>query len=220
MTFALALASVKAFRQRGERKAELGEELPLCGLAGPQVGAMRGGGIDQRAHRLRWQLHLLFYRCQLLIKLGNTCGSLFFLSGNAAELRQQRLPALVVVVDDKRGGDGGELVIQCQRRIPAGGANQDQIRHLCSDRFRAGFADIKASDVARFRHISPLAQEPLGVGHAVVRRGGAAGDHRRVNGQQRTGEGYAGRDNARRFVFQRVYAAAVGNLARPVGGLG
>ena len=219
MAFALTLAGVEPSGQGGLRKPKLLQELPLRGLAGPQVGAVGRGGIHHGANRLWWQLNLLFHRCQLFIKLGDTRGGLLFLAGHATKLSQQRLPAFIVVVDDKRWGDGRELVVQRQRRITAGSAYQDQIRHLCGNRFGARFADIQPGEFTRFCHIAPLAQKSLAVGDAVIRRGGSAGNHRRINRQQGAGEGDAGGDDAGWFLFQRMDAVAVGYLTRPVSGM-
>ena len=92
-----------------------------------------------------------------------------------------------VSVDDKRWGDGGELIVQRQRGIPAGSADQNQIRHLRGDRFGARLADVQPRNLALFRNITPLAQKALRIRHAVVRRGRAAGNDRRVNRQQGAG---------------------------------
>ncbi len=148
---------------------------------------MRGGGVDDGVHRLRRQRHLLFHLRELFIKRGNAPGGLLFVSGDLAQLGQQRLPALVVVVDDKRRRNGGKLIVQRQRGIPAGGADQNQVRHLRGHRFSARLADIQPGNLALLRDIAPLAQETLSIRHAVVRRGRAAGDDRCVNGQQGAG---------------------------------
>ena len=144
---------------------------------------MGGGGIDQRADRLRREFHLLLQGGELLIKLSNTRGRLFFLAGDVPQFGQQRLPAFVIVINDKRWSDGGELVIQREGGIPAGSANQNQIRHLCGYGLGAGFADVQARELTFFRDGAPLTQKSPIVGHAVVRRGCAAGDHRRINRQ-------------------------------------
>ncbi len=49
------------------------------------------------------------------------------------------------------------------------------------------------------------------IGDAVVRRGRAAGDHRSVNRQQRTGKRHAGGDNAQRLTRQGMRPVAVGD---------
>ena len=187
VAFPLALGGVQPGGQLRQRKAQLVQQLALRGFCGPQVGAARGGGVDDGVDRLRRQRHLLFHLGELFIKRGYAPGSLFFLSGDAAQLGQQFLPALVVVVDDKRRGDGGELIVQRQRGIAAGGADQNQIRHLRGDRFGARLANVQPRHLALFRNIPPLAQETLPVRHAVVRRGRAAGDDRCVYRQQGAG---------------------------------
>ena len=173
--------------QLRKRKAQLVQQLALSGFRSPQVGAVRGGGVDDGVHRLRRQFHLLFHLRELFIKRGNALCGLFFLPGEAAQLRQQFLPAFVVVVDDKRWGDGGELIVQRQRGIPAGSADQNQIRHLRGNRFGARLANVQPRNLALFRNITPLTQKALRIRHAVVRRGRAAGNDRRVNRQQGAG---------------------------------
>ena len=79
------------------------------------------------------------------------------MAGNLPQLGQQGLPAFIIVVNDKRRGDGGKLVVEHHRRIAAGGANQNEIRHLRRDGLSARFANIEARQLARFRHIAPLA---------------------------------------------------------------
>ena len=105
---------------------------------------------------MRRQLHLLFHLRELFIERRDALCGLLFLPGDGAQLRQQFLPAFIVVIDHQRRGNGGELVVERQRRIPAGGADQNQIRHLRGDRFGAGFPNIKTRNVALFRDIPPL----------------------------------------------------------------
>ena len=142
------------------------------------------------------------------------------MAGDLPQLGEQGLPAFIVIVDDQRRSDRFELIVQRQGRVAAGGAHQDQIRHLGGHRFRAWFADVQPRQLAGFGDLAPLAQKALTIGDAVVRRGGAAGDHRGVNRQQRAGEGHAGGDNAQRLAWQGVCPVAVGDLARPVRRLG
>ncbi len=125
-----------------QRKAQLVQQLALRGFRGPQIGAVRGSGVDDGVHRLRRQLHLLFHLRELFIESCDAFSGLFFVPDEGTELRQQFLPALVVVVNDKRRSDGGELVVQRQRGIPTGGADQNQVRHLRGDRFGARLADV------------------------------------------------------------------------------
>ena len=207
-------------RQVRQRKAQLVQKLALGRFRGPQVRRVCGGGIDDGVYWLRRQRHLLLHLGELFIKCGNALGGLLFVSGHRAQLRQQFLPAFVVVVDDKRGRDGRELIVQRQRRIPAGGADQNQIRHLGGHRLCAGFTNIQPRNLTLFRNVSPLAQETLRIRDAVIRRGRTAGDNRRINCQQGAGQGHAGGDNARRFVLKGMNATAVGDLTRPVGGNG
>ncbi|MNN99757.1 hypothetical protein D3C81_2194850 [compost metagenome] len=69
-------------RQRCQRETELLHQLALRRLWRPQVGAVRGGGVHQRADRLWRQGNALLNRLQLLIKLGNACRRLLFMPGD------------------------------------------------------------------------------------------------------------------------------------------
>ena len=220
MALALALGRIQPGGQSGKREAELLQQLALRRLGSPEVGAVGSSGVDNGIHRLRRQFHLRFHPGELLIKLRNPRRGLLLLTGNRAELGQQRLPAFIVVIDDKGRGDGGELIVERDGGIAPGGANEDQIRHLGGHRFCARLADVKPGQLTLFRDITPLTQETLIVRHPVVRGGGTAGDHRGVNGQQGAGEGHAGGDNPRRFALKGVRSAAVRHLTRPVGGDG
>ena len=142
------------------------------------------------------------------------------MTGDLPQLGEQGLPAFIVIVDDQRRGDGFKLIVQRQGGVAAGRAHQDQIRHLGGHRFGAWFADVQPRQLAGFGNLAPLAQKALAICDAVVRRGRAAGDHRSVNRQQRTGKRHAGGDNAQRLTRQGMRPVAVGDLARPVRRLG
>lgn len=77
VALALALAGMQADRKGRLGETELLKELTLSGFAGPQVCAVGGGSVDQRAYRLWWQFYLLFDRRELFVKGGNAIGSLF-----------------------------------------------------------------------------------------------------------------------------------------------
>ncbi|MNC05235.1 hypothetical protein D3C75_527040 [compost metagenome] len=87
-------------------------------------------------------------------------------------------------------------------------------------RFSTRFTDVQTRELTLSGDVAPLAQEALIVRHPVIWRGGSAGDHRRINCQQRAGEGDAGGDNPRRFALESMASVAVSYLARPVGGKG
>lgn len=181
---------------------------------------MRGRGIHQRANRLRRQGDSLFNRRQLRLKFRYSRGGLFLLTGDLAKLREQTLPAFIVIIDDERRRDSGELIVKRQRGVAAGGANQNEIRHLRGDRFGIRFADVQPGDMASLCYVAPLAHKPLIVGKAVIRRSGSAGDDGRINRQQRACQRHAGRDDTRGFVVQSMNAAAVLDLPGPTGVLG
>ncbi len=67
----------------GQGKTQLVQQLALRRFGGPQVRAVRGGGVDDGVHRLRRQRHLLFQLRELFIKLGYALRGLFFLAGDA-----------------------------------------------------------------------------------------------------------------------------------------
>ncbi len=187
VALALAFRGVQPGGQVRQRKAQLVQQLALRRFRGPQVRRVRGGGVDDGVHRLRRQFHLLFHLGELFIKGSDAFSGLFFVPGDRAQLGEQFLPAFVIVVNDKRRGDGGKLIVQRQRGIPAGGADQNQVRHLRGDRFGARLTDVQPRNLTLFCNISPLAQEALCIRHAVVRRGRTAGNDRRVNRQQGAG---------------------------------
>ena len=60
VAFALAVAGGQAARQRRQAKAQLFKHLPLSRCRRPDIGVVRGGGIDQGGHRLRRQFHFFF----------------------------------------------------------------------------------------------------------------------------------------------------------------
>ena len=114
------------------------------------------GGVNDGVHRLWRQLHLLLHLGELFIEGSDALCGLCLLPGDRPQLGQQFLPAFVVVVNDKRRGDGGKLIVERQRGIPAGGADQNQVRHLGRDRFGARLADVQPGNLTLLRDIAPL----------------------------------------------------------------
>ncbi|MEO9456310.1 efflux RND transporter periplasmic adaptor subunit [Chromobacterium phragmitis] len=217
MPHAHAGIAFDAVRRGGQLKAQRLQQLALRRLRGPQIGAGAVFVINQRRRRLRRQLQRGLQFRRLGVEIGDGGAGVGFASGGAAQQRGQFLPALVVVIHHQGRGHLAQLFVQLQRGVAAGAGHHDQVRLGGDDGLGVGLALVQRRHAALLGHRAPLGEEALVVRHLGVGGAGAAGDHRRVDGQQGAGQRHAGGDDALGHLVQRHLALGRVQRARPAG---
>ncbi len=138
--------------------------------------------------------------------------------GGLSQRRNHLLPALIIVINHQHRCNCRQLIHQLNGGVVAGGADHNQIRRLFRNRLGIGFTNIETLHAALRGDVAPLLEKALLIRQTAARCGGATGDNRRVNGQQRSGQGNAGRNNPLWGLRQGKGALRTFNLARPASG--